>query len=82
MAAGAVIAGTTAAVVSAAVNDGPDVVVVNQGSSAVGTVVYALPSGCGKVPRGSVTYYSCNNVWYLPQYQSSGVTYLIVAPPP
>lgn len=76
------IAGTTAAVVSSAVNDQPDVVVVNQASTAIGTVAYVLPAGCAKVIRNNITYYNCNNVWYQPQYQSSGVTYLIVAPPP
>jgi hypothetical protein len=80
MAAGAAIAGTTAAIVSSASQ--PDVVVVNAGPATVGTVVYSLPSGCGKVIRSSLTYYSCNNVWYQPQYLSSGVTYQIVAPPP
>jgi hypothetical protein len=33
------------------------------------------------VVRGDVTYFSCNNIWYRPQYQSSGVTYVIVNPP-
>ncbi|HEX7857120.1 MAG TPA: hypothetical protein VF503_25845 [Sphingobium sp.] len=77
-AAGAMIAGTTAAVVSAASQ--PDVVVV-QSAPTIGTVVYALPPNCPQVIRAGETYYSCANTWYLPQYLSSGVTYLIVSPP-
>lgn len=72
-----IVAGTTAAVVASAAQ--PDTVVIQ--STAVGSVVYTLPSNCPKVVRSNVAYYSCNNVWYLPQYQSSGVTYLIVNPP-
>lgn len=78
VAAGAVIAGTTAAVVSAATQ--PDVVVVDT-SNAPGTVVYALPPNCPKVIRSNVTYFSCNNIWYKPQYLSSGVSYVIVTAP-
>ncbi|HUD29014.1 MAG TPA: hypothetical protein VMQ93_09100 [Novosphingobium sp.] len=57
----------------------PDTVIIN--TTSVGSVVTVLPTNCPKVIRGSVTYFSCNSIWYLPQYQSSGVTYLIVNPP-
>ncbi|GFE72491.1 hypothetical protein NTCA1_01400 [Novosphingobium sp. TCA1] len=72
-----IVAGTTAAVVAS--SSQPDTVVIQ--STSVGSVVYTLPSNCPKVVRGDVTYFSCNNVWYRPQYQSSGVTYIIVNPP-
>lgn len=71
------IAGTTAAVVAAASE--PDVVIVD--SSAIGSVVYGLPSNCPKVIRAQVTYFSCNGIWYRPQYLSSGVSYVIVEQP-
>jgi hypothetical protein len=73
-----VIAGTTTAVISAATQ--PDVVVVNTVNTP-GTVVYALPPNCPKAIVGDVTYFSCNNLWYRPQYLSSGVSYVIVAKP-
>ncbi|WP_164521182.1 hypothetical protein [Sphingomonas sp. ABOLF] len=50
-------------------------------SKAPGTVVYALPPNCPKVIRSNVTYFSCNNIWYKPQYLSSGVSYVIVTAP-
>jgi hypothetical protein len=74
-----VIAGTTAAAIDAA--NEPDVVVV-QSPTTIGTVVTTLPGSCTRVTKGSATYFDCSNVWYLPQYLSSGVTYMIVAPPP
>jgi hypothetical protein len=73
-----VVAGTTAAVVASASQ--PSTTVVVQ-STNVGSVVYTLPTNCPKIVRADVTYFSCNNVWYRPQYQSSGVTYVIVNPP-
>ncbi len=72
------IAGTTAAVVTAASQ--PDVIVVDT-QTTPGTVVYALPPNCPKVVRSDVTYFTCNNLWYRPQYLSSGVSYVIVAKP-
>ncbi len=77
-AAGAMVAGTTAAVIASASQ--PDVVVVDS-STAIGSVVYGLPSDCPKVIRANITYYSCNNIWYRPQYLSSGIAYIIVSPP-
>jgi hypothetical protein len=47
----------------------------------VGSIVYALPPNCPMVVRATVTYYSCNNLWYRPEYLSSGVAYTIVSPP-
>lgn len=72
-----IVAGTTAAVVASAST--PSTVIIN--TTSVGSVVTALPPNCPKVVRGSMTYFSCNQIWYLPQYQSSGVTYVIVNPP-
>ena len=73
-----VVAGTTAAVVASSSQSSATQVVQ---STSVGSVVYTLPANCPRVVRGDVTYYSCNNIWYRPQYQSSGVTYVIVNPP-
>lgn len=61
-----VVAGTAAAVTSAA----------------LGSTVYALPTNCVTVFRGDLTYFQCGSVWYQPQYLGSGVTYVVVAPPP
>ncbi|TCM20875.1 hypothetical protein EDF56_102538 [Novosphingobium sp. PhB165] len=73
------IAGTTAAVVASSAANNNTTVVIN--TMPVGSVVAVLPPNCAQVTRADVTYYSCDNVWYKPQYQASGVTYLIVNPP-
>lgn len=73
-----IVAGTTAAVVASAAQPSTTVVIADP---TVGSTVYVLPSNCPQVVRSNVTYYSCNNIWYKPQYLGSGVTYLVVAPP-
>lgn len=72
------VAGTTAAVVASASQPSTTVVV---NTMPVGSVVYVLPANCPKMVRANVTYYSCNSVWYKPEYQGDGVSYVIVDPP-
>jgi hypothetical protein len=60
-----VVAGTTAAITSAA----------------MGSTVTALPSSCVTVFSGDLTYFQCDSVWYQPRYAGSGVTYVVVAAP-
>ena len=60
-----VVAGTTAAITSAA----------------MGSTVTALPSNCVTVFNGNLTYFQCGAVWYQPRYAGSGVTYVVVTAP-
>jgi hypothetical protein len=55
------------------------------------TVVYNTPSPAGYtslpctpnvVPASGTTYYQCGSTWYTQAYGGSGVSYMVVAPPP
>ena len=46
-----------------------------------GTVVYALPAGCGSVVVNGVQYFNCGGGFYQPVYQGGAVAYQIVPAP-
>jgi hypothetical protein len=51
-------------------------------AAAIGSLTYALPSGCASYTYSSSgSYYQCGSVWYQPQYQGSNVTYVVVNSP-
>jgi len=47
---------------------------------ALGTRVYALPTGCTTVIRGGVLYHHCSGVYYRPYYESNKVVYVVEEP--
>ncbi len=47
---------------------------------AVGTRVYALPTGCTKVITHGVTYYHCGADYYRPYYEGTTVVYVVENP--
>ena len=50
-------------------------------AAAIGSTVYALPTGCVSSVYGYATYYNCDGSWYQPQYVGTQVTYQVVEPP-
>lgn len=42
----------------------------------------SLPCSPNVVPANGVTYYQCGSTWYTQAYGGSGVSYMVVAPPP
>ena len=50
-------------------------------AAVVGSVVNAVPSGCGTVMVNGYSYYQCGSTWYQPQYAGSSVQYVVVNPP-
>ncbi|MGH8515798.1 MAG: hypothetical protein ACREV8_18015, partial [Gammaproteobacteria bacterium] len=42
----------------------------------------SLPCSPNVVPANDVTYYQCGSTWYTQAYGGSGVSYMVVAPPP
>ena len=59
----------------------PPVVYAAPPPIAVGTVVYALPAGCGSVIVNGVQYFNCGGGFYQPVYHGGGVAYQLVPPP-
>jgi hypothetical protein len=51
------------------------------GAPAIGTVVQALPAGCGAVAKGGVEYYQCGSVFYRAAFQGNNLVYVTVAKP-
>ena len=50
-------------------------------AAAIGSMVYALPPGCGSAYYTGYTYYDCGGVWYQPQYEGDDVVYVVVENP-
>ncbi len=50
-------------------------------AAAIGSVVYALPSGCGYQSVHGVRYYQCGGDWYEQRYSGSQLTYVVVPSP-
>lgn len=75
--AGLAVGAVTGTIVGAAVASSSSKTVV----VTPGTVVTALPSGCGAVVVNGLTYQRCGSVWYQPQYVGSSVQYVIVNQP-
>jgi hypothetical protein len=50
-------------------------------AAAIGSVAYALPPACVTQVYPAGTYYSCDGVWYQPQYAGTQVTYVVVNNP-
>jgi len=50
-------------------------------AAAIGSMAYALPSGCGTVYTYGHPYYNCGGTYYQPQYQGDDVTYVVVEAP-
>jgi len=50
-------------------------------AAAIGSTVYTLPTGCGTVVVGGVSYYQCGSAWYQPQYVGGSTQYIVVNPP-
>jgi hypothetical protein len=40
-----------------------------------------LPPNCVYAEYGGLTYRNCSDVWYQPQYEDSGVHYVVVSRP-
>jgi hypothetical protein len=59
----------------------PPVLYVAPAPVVVGTVVYALPAGCGAAVVNGVQYFNCGGGFYQPVYQGGGVAYQIVPAP-
>jgi hypothetical protein len=47
---------------------------------AVGTIVPALPGGCGTTQVNGITYHQCSGVYYRPYYQGSTLVYQVSQP--
>jgi hypothetical protein len=50
-------------------------------AAVVGSVVNAVPAGCGTVMVNGFSYYQCGSAWYQPQYAGSSVQYVVVNAP-
>jgi len=50
-------------------------------AAAIGSVAYSLPSGCGSFTTAGYPYYSCDGVYYAPQYSGDDVSYVVVEAP-
>lgn len=48
---------------------------------AIGTLAYALPSGCARVVVQGTTYEHCGDTWYRPEYRGNTVVYVVVDDP-
>jgi len=48
---------------------------------AIGTYVYSVPANCVYDGYGGLTYRKCGDIWYQPQYEDSGVRYVVVKRP-
>ena len=59
----------------------PPAVVYAPPPVAIGTVVYALPAGCGSAVVNGVQYFNCGGAIYQPVYQGGGIAYQLVPPP-
>ena len=76
-AAGAAVGVATTAAVAAA--NRPATVVV--APPALGTMVPALPGGCGEINTGNAMVYNCSSVYYRPYYQGTTLVYQVVTYP-
>ena len=50
-------------------------------AAAIGSIAYALPSGCGNFYVYGSPYYNCGGTYYAPQYSGGDVTYIVVEQP-
>jgi len=50
-------------------------------SAMIGSVVYALPTGCSTVVVDGIGYQQCDNAWYQPRYVGTTVQYIVVDAP-
>jgi len=50
-------------------------------AAAIASVAYSLPPACASRLYPAGTYYSCDGVWYQPQYVGTEVTYVVVQAP-
>jgi len=50
-------------------------------AAAIGSVAYALPTGCASVYSYGNPYYNCGGTYYAPQYSGSSTTYVVVQAP-
>ena len=50
-------------------------------AAAIGSTVYALPSGCSTVIVNGITYNDCGGTWYQPQFVGTETTYIVVDDP-
>jgi hypothetical protein len=48
---------------------------------AIGAYVYTVPQNCVHAEYGGLTYRRCGDIWYQPQYENSGVRYVVVNRP-
>lgn len=48
---------------------------------AIGATYYALPPGCPPYYWNSFTYYSCDGIYYEPQYEGDTIVYVTVPDP-
>ncbi len=56
-------------------------VVTTTGSLPIGTTMAALPTGCGSLLSGGLTFYQCGGAFYQPRYSGSNLVYVVVMPP-
>ncbi len=56
-------------------------VAVGVTAAAIGSVAYALPSGCSSTVVNGVIYQQCGSTWYQPQYAGNSMSYVVVARP-
>ena len=50
-------------------------------SAAIGSTVYALPSGCVTTVVNGVTYQQCGSTWYQPYFDGTSTSYVVVSAP-
>ena len=50
------------------------------GAPPIGSIVTALPAGCGTVTKGGVQYSDCSGVYYRAAFQGSNLVYVVSQP--
>jgi len=77
---GSSMAAAGAAGASAATAPAPAPVTQPAGAPPIGSIVTALPAGCGTVTKGDVQYSDCNGVYYRAAFQGSNLVYVVTQP--
>ena len=50
-------------------------------AAAIGSTSYALPSGCVTTVVNGITYSDCSGTWYMPQFNGTSTSYVVVGSP-